>query len=157
MKTDLQGKVMMGVGLALAAAACGGPAGRLTSPSSPPVEVAGSVQAQRRSGLVGHWQLVSVTEAGQAPVSVAEPERFTATFGADGRVALRADCNRCSASYTAQGDRLSVGPMACTRAQCSGAPLDTTFAALVQGATAWSAADGRLELRCDAGVLRLGR
>jgi hypothetical protein len=44
--------------------------------------------------------------------------------------------------------------MACTRAACSTAPLDTTYAGLVQGATSWSAAADRLELRSEAGVLR---
>ena len=84
-----------------------------------------------------------------------EPERFTAEFGADGRVSLRADCNRCSGGYTATTGALAVGPMACTRAYCSSAPLDMTFTMLVGEATTWTAAKSSLELRGDSGVLRL--
>ena len=111
--------------------------------------------AQGRLGLVGTWQLVSVTEKGNASVTVGEPERFTAAFGADGRVSLRADCNRCSGGYTATTGALTVGPMACTRAYCSSAPLDLTFTMLVSEATTWTAAKSSLELRGDSGVLRL--
>ena len=35
---------------------------------------------------------------GTRPLNVAEPERFTVEFTADGRASLRADCNRCSAA-----------------------------------------------------------
>ena len=75
-------------------------------------------------------------------------------FTADGRVSLRADCNRCSAAYEATTNSLAVGLMACTRAYCASAPLDTTFAALVGQATSWRVVDGGLELRSEAGVLR---
>jgi heat shock protein HslJ len=157
MSTGTLGKALIGFGMALVAAACGGSAGGPTSSTPPPAGDGGSLEAQSRSGLLGDWQLVSVTEAGQAPVTVSGPERFTTTFGVDGRVSLRADCNRCSGSYAAGTGRLSVGPMACTRAYCPSAPLDTKFATLVQQATSWTAADGSLELRCNAGVLRLRR
>ena len=44
--------------------------------------------------------------------------------------------------------------MACTRAYCASAPLDSKFVALVGQATAWRSVDGGLELRSEAGVLR---
>ena len=143
-----------GLVLAVATVACGGAAERLTAVALPPTENGGTATSQGRLALVGTWQLVSLTETGHASSNVGEPERFTAEFGADGRVSLRADCNRCSGGYTATGDALTVGPMACTRAYCSSAPLDTTFTMLVSGATAWTAANDSLELRGEAGVLR---
>src|SRR5262249_28019864 len=149
--------LLMSFGLMLGAAACGTTAGSLTSSTPPPSAVGGGASSQDRPGLLGDWQLVTLTESGRPSVGVAEPQRFTASFGADGLVALRADCNRCSGTYSAGGARLTVGPMACTRAYCSSAPLDTTFASLVQGATTWTAANGGLELRSDAGVLKLRR
>ena len=146
-----------GLVLLLATVACGGSAQKLTAPTLPPMEGGGTLTAQGSLGLVGNWQLVSLTESGHASVDVAEPERFTAEFGPDGRVSLRADCNRCSGGYTATKGALTVGPMACTRAYCSSAPLDTTFAMLVSEAKAWTAANGGLELRGDSGILRLRR
>lgn len=151
-------KTGIGLGLALAAAACGDSAATLPSSSTPPLQAGDSARSQDRSGLLGSWRLVSVNEAGKPPVVVAEPERFTAEFGASGRVSLRADCNRCAGGYTAGSDSLTVGPMACTRAYCAAsAPVDTTFAMLVSQAAAWTATDARLELRSASGTLLLRR
>jgi len=107
----------------------------------------------------GTWRLVSMREAGQAEVVIGQPGTFTAEFGADGRVNLRADCNRCTGGYSADGRSLSVGLMACTRAFCVvTAPLDTTYTTLVGSARTWSVSgDRRLELASDAGVLRFQR
>jgi heat shock protein HslJ len=146
-------KIGIGLALGLGVAACADSTGNLTAPT-PPTGTGGSGAAsQDPSGLMGSWQLVSLAQTGQAPVHVASPDRFTALFGQDGRVSLRADCNRCSGGYKAKGAGLIVGPMACTRAYCQSAPLDTQYAGLVSQATKWSSAQGGLELSCDSGVL----
>ena len=144
-----------GVVLMVATVACGGSAERLTGVTLPPADGGGTLTAQSRLDLVGAWHLVSVAETGKPSVTVGEPERFTAEFGADGRVSLRADCNRCTGGYTATAGALTVGPMACTKAYCSSAPLDMTFTKLVSDATTWAGGKGSLELRGDSGVLRL--
>jgi heat shock protein HslJ len=82
-------------------------------------------------------------------------ERFRATFEADGRLGLQADCNACGARYVAGAGVLEVQPMACTRAYCASAPLDTQFAGLVGSASSWSIEEGRLTLRAPAGVVIL--
>lgn len=147
-------RVGITVAWALGVVACGGSA-PLTEPTPPPFEALGSGASTPRPGLLGSWQLVSLTETGQAPVSAPEPERFTVEFTTEGRASLRADCNRCSAAYEARGSGLTVGLMACTRAYCASAPLDTKFAALVGQATTWRSEGGGLELRSESGVLRL--
>ena len=152
-------KTLAQIGVALvltaAATACGGSAERLVTSPADPAQAGGSATTQTPVDLVGSWQLVSATPTGSATIDAGEPGRFTAEFSADGRVSLRADCNRCSGGYSATTSALTVGPMACTRAYCSSAPLDTTFAMLVSDATAWTVTNGRLELRGDSGVLRL--
>ena len=107
----------------------------------------------------GTWRLASLRQAGQAEVVIGQPGTFTAEFGADGRLSLVADCNRCGAGYSAGDGSLSVGLMACTRAFCTAtAPLDTTYTGLVESARTWSVSgDGRLELASDAGTLRFQR
>jgi heat shock protein HslJ len=107
----------------------------------------------------GTWRLVSMREAGQAEAVIGQPGTFTAEFGVDGRLSLRADCNRCTAGYSADSRSLNVGLMACTRAFCvATTPLDTTYTALVGSARTWSVSgDGRLELASDAGTLRFQR
>jgi heat shock protein HslJ len=154
MKADWYAKVGIAVALALGAVACGGSV-PLAQPTPPLTDSGDSATTAARSGLLGTWQLVSLTEAGQGTLSVAEPERFTVAFTPDGRASLRADCNRCSAAYESRSNGLSVGLMACTRAYCASAPLDSSFVALVGQATAWRSVDGGLELRSDAGVLQL--
>jgi heat shock protein HslJ len=106
----------------------------------------------------GTWRLVSLQEAGE-PVSDIGAATFTAEFGADGRLSLAADCNRCSAVYEAGDRSLRIGVLACTRAYCAAsAPLDTTYTNLVDSARTWSVGeDGRLELTSAAGTLRFTR
>lgn len=141
-------------GLALALAGCG----HLDGSSLPTLpHLGGSASA---AGLpTGTWRLVTLKASGQTEVSIAQPELFTAEFGADGRVSLRADCNRCMGLHTAGSGTLTVGPMACTRAYCVGtAPLDTTYASLVSSAQTWATPDGQhLELGSAVGVLRFTR
>jgi heat shock protein HslJ len=141
----------------LALASCGATNGT-TLPEAPiPGGSSASVSANIPGGT---WHLVSLRENGQAEVSIADPGTFTAVFGDDGRVQIKADCNRCVAGYTARSNgSLTVGLMACTRAFCTATtPTDTTFANLVAGAQAWSSPDdAHLELVAGTGVLRFQR
>ena len=101
---------------------------------------------------------MSVEPAGQPPVPVDDPGRFTADFGPDGRLAVRADCNRCQGRYEAGPDRFAVqAPLACTLAACPSAPLDGTYVRLLVSATAWTIEGAALDLRSDQGVLRFER
>ena len=148
-------RLLGAAGWIVGAAACGlGGASLPGAPSAGPSDVPAATSLPS-----GTWRLVSLQEKGQAEVPIAQPERFTAEFAAGGRVHLRADCNRCAGSYNADGGRLSVGAMACTRAFCTEtAPLDETFTVLVGRAQTWVAdGDRRLELSSDAGRLRFVR
>jgi heat shock protein HslJ len=50
---------------------------------------------------------VPLRESGHDEVSIADPGVFTTVFGEDGRVQLKADCNRCVAGYTARSKRFA--------------------------------------------------
>ena len=126
MRSKMTGPLSAAVCL-LALAACGVSDGT-SLPGAP--TVGGSSTAVSNSIPGGTWRLVSIREKGNERVTVVDPQAFTAEFGSDGRVELRADCNRCSASYTAGSRNLQVGLMACTRAFCAAtSPDDTTFTA----------------------------
>jgi heat shock protein HslJ len=151
-------RVVATLGLAMAVAACGGIGpDTLGGPTEATGTGGGDVRAQESLALVGAWKGVSLTPAGEAATVFHEPERFTAEFRADGTLALGADCNRCAAGYSAGPGSLSVTPMACTRAYCASAPLDTQFAALVSAATSWAVVGDSLELTSTAGAIRLRR
>ena len=55
---------------------------------------------------------------------------FTLRFAEEGRLEVRADCNGCGGTYSLTGGRLSVSPLACTRAFCPSAPFDTEYVQL---------------------------
>ena len=156
-KAIVELRLLPALGLALALTACGAagtnPAGATLVP--PVSGTGGSVQPS--VVLLGTWRALSLEPAGERTVSVPEPARFTAEFRGDGTLALLADCNRCICGYTATGGLLQTTPMACTRAYCSSAPLDTQFTAIVDSATSWVVTGDRLELASSAGVARLQR
>ncbi len=145
-------------------AACGA-AGSLpvSGPSLPPASngaippVQGGGTAQDATALVGSWKALSVSPAGHKVSTIAEPDRFTAEFRADGTLALLAECNRCTGGYTAAPGTLKTTPMACTLAACASAPLDTQFSGLVNSATTWAVSGSQLELASGAGTVRLRR
>ncbi|MFI5184176.1 MAG: META domain-containing protein [Vicinamibacteria bacterium] len=122
--------------------ACGKSAGDLAGPSS--------------AALQGQWTLVSLQEAGGAVESA--PAGFAAEFGADGTLAVHADCNSCHATYSAAASNLKVTPtMACTLAYCASAPFDSKYTKLLTSATSWQTDNGALALKSDAGVLLFRR
>lgn len=131
--------------------ACGGG----TNPAANSVPAAGHTSVP--AALAGTWSLESLARPGQPAVRPADGDRFTAVFEANGRLPLRADCNSCTSSFVAGASSLDVSPMACTRAYCASAPLDTDFAMLVSGAKTWSVDAGKLTLRSEGGVVTLRR
>jgi heat shock protein HslJ len=102
------------------------------------------------------WKLQSIQRAGGPVVPVSNPDQFTIEFGADGRLAVRADFNRCTASYSTE--TLRVNPlMACTRAFCPTAPLDTEFTGGLTDAVILRTGENTLEALSNAGVLTFSR
>ena len=122
----------------------------------------GIVRPMRRilwpaAGLVGPvWKLTRYEAPGQPPATVPSPEKFTAQFG-EGRVAVLADCNRCSAGYSSTDSKLSVGLMACTMAACPSAPLDTQYAGALQSAQSYTITGSDLVVISERGRLTFQR
>jgi heat shock protein HslJ len=103
------------------------------------------------------WRLVSLQRPDQSIASPPGGASFTARFGDDGRLAVRADCNVCGAEYAATGTALSVGAMACTQAFCASAPFDVEYAQVLDNATAFELQDQGLVVRSPQGTLRFSR
>lgn len=111
-----------------------------SSATTPPVYVLGPEVLEKR------WQWVGGTSSGRN-LSVAEPERYTIRFTAEGRVEVRADCNRGVGSYTVLAQHgLSLGPIALTRAMCLAGSKSEQFVQMLTSARTYTLQDGHLRL-----------
>jgi para-nitrobenzyl esterase len=64
------------------------------------------------------WQLIRFEGGDDTILTPDGPAKYTLAFGTDGRVAVRVDCNRGSATWKASDSSLELGPLALTRAAC---------------------------------------
>jgi heat shock protein HslJ len=131
-----------------------------TAPSnSPSTAPATAVATPTLAGT--SWRLASfqANDDGSQALRPGSPDGFTLSFGQDGRLAVKLDCNRGNGPWQAvttdaTGGTLSLGPVATTRAMC---PPDAAGSRLVQDLPAlrtWRLQDNRLHtgLPADAGV-----
>jgi heat shock protein HslJ len=135
--------------VALAVAGCGA------------VSAGGEVPARTRSpdALMGkpwHWEQ-TVTPVDK--ITVPDPSSYTIELAPNGRLRVRADCNRGTGAYQIAAGALSLGPIATTRMACPPGSLDARYLRDLQRANAFFVEDGKLyiELREDSGTLRFGR
>ena len=119
----------------------------------PPAIPAGS--SAELGGSVFAWQETEL--AGGARVTPAAPERYTLEFGADGRVRLRADCNRGSAAFeTGAGRTLTLSAIGTTKMGCQSGAQDAEFLRELGQVDGYRPVDGGLvlTLRGSAGTMR---
>lgn len=88
-----------------------------------------------------------------------DPQAYTLSFGQDGRLAARLDCNRGSGPWQAtaadaQGGSLRIGPLASTRALCAPDPIGKRLPRDLEDITSYRLRDGILytSLPVDAGI-----
>ncbi len=126
------------------------------TPRVPALQDGASTQATPT--LTGTWQMVSLQKTAQAQQPAPLGVTLTADFQPDGQLLVQADCNMCRSSYAAGPDgSLRVGPMACTRAYCSSAPVDTDFAGLLSSARQAAVGEHTLSVTSEAGSVLMRR
>jgi len=65
------------------------------------------------------WQLVKFLGGDDKILTPDDKGKYTVTFGSDGSVSARIDCNRGRGTWKSSGpNQLEFGPMALTRAMC---------------------------------------
>jgi len=106
--------------------------------------------------LNGTWRLSQITQGGTVHNEDLNAGRFNVTFATD-RLDAKADCNTCSGPATLSGSTLTVGALACTRAACASAPVDTRFTSVLSGAVTVRINDRLLQLNSAQGELRFER
>jgi len=141
----------LGLVSALSVVACA------NNPLAPSV-VSGSQATTIAAEVVpGVLKLQSLTRADATTVTISDPQQFTLEFLDNNRVAVKADCNRASGSFTVNGATLTIGPMAVTKAYCGSASLDGEFLSLLGGETVATVSTTSLVLSSARGALRFSR
>jgi para-nitrobenzyl esterase len=65
------------------------------------------------------WQLVKFQSSDEKTLTPDDKAKYTISFGTDGRVSARIDCNRGAGTWKSSGpNQLQFGPLALTRAAC---------------------------------------
>ena len=132
-----------------------------TKPSLPPITpimvppALATVTEPDLGGRVWAWQWTQLI--GAERIVADTPESYTIEFQADGRVQLRADCNRGTAGYATAANRsLMMTPAATTRMGCAAGSKGTEFVRQLAEAIRYDFADGDLvlTLKSNAGAMR---
>jgi heat shock protein HslJ len=104
------------------------------------------------------WTAIGINNGKQAVVSIAAGTEITAIFGADGALSGKAGCNQYSASYTVDGNKMTISQPISTRMYC-GEPAgvmeqEQAYLATLTKVATYSIDGDRLELRAADGALQ---
>lgn len=109
------------------------------------------------SALAGEWDALAINNGKEAVVSVQNGTTVTAIFGSDGKLSGNAGCNTYNGTYTIDGDKITIGPLATTRMACEQAVMDQESAYLnaLANAATFNLGKDSLELRDANGALQV--
>jgi heat shock protein HslJ len=72
------------------------------------------------------WRLVKFQPGNDAPLTPADPSKYTLAFDDKGNVSIRIDCNQGRGTWKSTGqNQIEFSPLALTRAACPSADLNT--------------------------------
>lgn len=106
------------------------------------------------SAIQGAWELQAFELDSGPTVPIPNPNRYTATFGIDGRLTARADCNNCSGGYETAGNALRIDTLACTRAFCPPPSFFDEYVAALSSSQAFVRQGGVLLIDYAGGTMR---
>jgi heat shock protein HslJ len=93
------------------------------------------------------WRLLNITSMDDSVTLSNEPNSYTLSFDAEGRVAIKADCNSGSGSWSSKTQgQLKFGPIAATRARCLPESLSQKYLAQFEWVRSYTMRDGHLFL-----------
>ncbi len=114
-----------------------------------------TAQSQELSGT--SWDVIAYNNGKQAVTSVLAGSTLTMIFGEDGSLSGSSGCNNYNGSYTLDGDKITIGPLAATRMACSEPAgvmeQEAQFWAALATAATYRIEGKRLALRTQDGAL----
>lgn len=105
------------------------------------------------TGITWRWQQTSL---GDGHTTIPDdPLRYTIAFQPDGRLAVRADCNRVGGKYTIDNASLTIETTFSTRAMCPPDSLEHTYLKHLNAAAIYFIREGALhiDLQADTGTM----
>ncbi len=115
----------------------------------------GEADPSRMTLTMKTWNWVGAQYNDGKEIIPKQPNKFTITFGNDGRFAATTDCNSMSGEYTSTEDTLSFGPIAMTKMYCEGSQ-ESEFASLLEKTSSYlftSKGELVLDLKLDSGTV----
>ena len=108
------------------------------------------------TGVVWKWQQTRYNN--DQKTIPADSSSYTIEFAPDGKLHVRADCNRVGGIYSLQGKRLTIELTHSTRAMCPPDSLDEAFKKDLGAAAIYFFKDGFLyiDLKYDTGTMKFG-
>lgn len=124
-------------------------------PTAPPAPTPAPTAAPTSQGAVAlltaaPWQWTVVLQTDGTQSSLDDPASYTVNFGADGTLAVKADCNQAGGTYTLGPDgalTIALGPT--TAAECGDASRGREFLALLAAAINYQSEPGQLVLQLN--------
>lgn len=108
------------------------------------------------------WRLVEIQSMKdeQGATKPDDPDKYTLSFGADGNVAVRLDCNRGAGAWKSESSgedsgSITIGPLAMTRMMCLSPSLGDRLGRNLDHVRGYRFFDGKLSLNlmADSGLL----
>ena len=112
-----------------------------------------SAVPQNSSELAGtSWQLIKLQGPDDTTIVPGDKSKYTITFGSDGRVSARVDCNSASSTWRSSGaGQLQFGSWSRTSAKCSPGSLHDKIVREGGAVSSYVIKNGRLFLSGRAG------
>ncbi len=113
--------------------------------------------AERLVGITWYWQGTLMSDDSQFVPD--DRRRYTVLFSRDGRVAVRADCNRGAGKYVLEGRSLTISALAVTKAACPPGSLEQRFLAQLSNVASllWRGDVLHLEIKFDSGTMTFSK
>ena len=110
--------------------------------------LAGAQNPSAANELAGtSWKLVRMQAGDETTIVPGDGSKYTITFGSDGRVAVRVDCNRGGSSWRSpRANELQFGSWSMTRTKCPPGSLHDRIVTEGMAVRSYSIKDGHLFL-----------
>jgi heat shock protein HslJ len=102
------------------------------------------------------WQWLEFQGMDDTVLKVSNPAQYTLELNPDGTLAVKADCNSGSGSYTSSGSQLNIDIQVITMAQCAPESLSAKYVQYLNEIVSYVIQDGDLflALPMDGGILK---